>query len=327
MANPFPQLQQDSAAFAVPVAPLPASPQSPMGYSNLDDQLMAQPPAEHHNINSSVPLNGPWSMIHTNSPPAFPISPATTSTPVISEASMSPQLGPPFQAPPPHDCEAMTLTTLQGLHQNYSPNTGPVAVHGQPPSDLAQQIPPLDKILHLNRVALSTVQRLLECPCAHQPYLALQCMAIVSKTLSWYRIAANLSFKTVTPAFEPSSMSSPVSPVPNMFAPESSPMASVTSNSKPNTVQIGMFDLEEEDEAMLVRNVVITEVKKVGRLVDMMRGGKIGSSPANDYGQNQFSLDSWYKVGGEKLARDVQDTLRVIHGSVVSQTAQGMPGQ
>lgn len=152
-------------------------------------------------------------------------------------------------------------------------------------------------------------------------------MAIVAKTLSWYRIAANLSFKIVTPVFEPSNIASPVSPVPNIFAADNNVITNMNSPSKPNTVQIGMFDLEEEDEAMVVRNVVITEVKKVGRLVELLRGGKIGSSVVTDYGQDNFSLGSWYKIGGEKLARDVHETLRVIQGSMVSQTTQSMSGQ
>lgn len=95
----------------------------------------------------------------------------------------------------------------------------------------------------------------------------------------------------------------------------------------PNTVQIGSFNLEEEDEAVLVRSVVMKEVKKAGLLVELMRSYSTEPGATEGRGQEHFNLGSWYRTGGEKLARDVQDTLRVIMGNCEPQTSQGRYGQ
>jgi hypothetical protein len=239
----------------------------------------------------------------------------------MSEANMSPLLEPAFQSPV-HDCEAKALAMLHSLHVKC-------AEHPTSGSRSSPQNPPLDKILHTNRVAVSTLGDLLQCHCAQQPHLALLYMATISKALFWYRLAINLSFKPSVQGHaarhEPISPQShtgmfSVSPGPNMTAPATNSMPNQTNEgprgrARSNTIQIGSFDLEEEDEAILVRSVVMTEVKKAARLVDFMKSGGMQVDTAEEHGQESLSVGSWYRAGGEKLAREVQDTMQEARGS------------
>jgi hypothetical protein len=188
------------------------------------------------------------------------------------------------------------------------------AEHPTSGSGSSQQIPPLDKILHTNRVAVSTLGDLL---------------ATVSKALFWYRLAINLSFKSSIQGHgarhEPVSPQShtgmfSMSPGPNMTAPATNSMPTQTNEvpigrARSNTIQIGSFDLEEEDEAVLVRSVVMTEIKKAARLVDFMKSGGMKVNTPEEQGQENLSVGSWYRAGGEKLAREVQDTMQEARGT------------
>ena len=312
-SDSFIQYQPHAAGFPVPGTP-----------TTVSHPIASSSAGQYHTPGSSVSFSNPWSGIDTTFASALPSSPSTTPTSRIQESNMASQLEPAFQAPQVHDCEAKALDTIHSLRHSPTINLETIATHRQIPRELIPQLPSLDKILHFNRIAINTVQQLIGCACAHQPYLALQYMAIVAKTLLWYRVAVNLSFKTAAPLPEGSNVPYPLSPIST---------TSTTSNSAgrampmPNTVQIGSFDLEEEDEAMLVRSVVVKEIKKAGRLVEFMRSYDIGQGATDEHGQEGFNLGSWYRTGGEKLARDVQDTLRVIMENCEPRTTEGSYGQ
>ena len=251
----------------------PDAPTSPVKNFTFVNSPVVSPAADHpFSVGANFHFQNSWGGANSCVAPALSSSPASTSTLNMSEAGMSPLLEPAFRAPM-HDCEAKALAMLQSLHMKPVENPTP-GTHAW------QQTPPLDKILHANRGAVSTLGELLQCPCAQQPHLALLCMATISKALSWYRLAINLSFKSSTqPSKTRNESSSPhshthsysMTPGPNMSAAATNAIPDRTyGRPRASTIQIGVFDLEEEDEAMLVRSVVITEVKKVARLVDFM---------------------------------------------------------
>ncbi|KAF2439092.1 hypothetical protein P171DRAFT_448598 [Karstenula rhodostoma CBS 690.94] len=282
------------------------------------DSPMADRP---FNVGNTFQFQNPWPGVSATVVPAPSSSPTSTSTLTMSEASMSPLLEPAFQSPG-HDCEAKALAMLHSLHMKSMEH----ATYGTRSS---QQIPPLDKILHSNRVAVSTLGDLLQCHCAQQPHLALLYMAAISKTLFWYRLAINLSFRSATQIHgarhEPTSPHShtgpfSMSPGPNTTTTATNTMSSQINEipkarARSNTIQIGSFDLEEEDEAVLVRSVVMTEVKKAARLVDFMKSGGMQTNVAEEQGEESLSVGSWYRAGGEKLEREIQHTLREARGT------------
>lgn len=301
--------------------PSPAKSTNPMNDFSFVSNSIRSPPADlpshfDHNFHNFQFQNN-WPGVDANIVSTLPESPTKTSALKSSGSTLSLQLEPAFQTPV-HDCEAKALTMLHSLRfrPTEHPNLG-----GQ----VSQPTPPLDKILHANRVAISTLGDLLQCDCAQQPHLALLYMATISKTLFWYRIALNLSFKTSTtyselrnePYSPPSQTEAhSMSPVSNTFLSTIDSRSKINGRARANTIQIGVFDLEEEDEAILVRSVVMTEVKKVGRLIDLMKGGRMQmDSKEGSIDQESPSVASWYRAGGEKLEREVQDTLREARGA------------
>ncbi|KAF1970609.1 hypothetical protein BU23DRAFT_600747 [Bimuria novae-zelandiae CBS 107.79] len=312
--NSFLQYYPQSVApgtFAIPSVISPITPTGSMGNLALGNNAVVSPSTDQcSNFGDNFTFPNLWPSVNTSVAPVFSPSPASTSTATISEASTSPQLGQAFQ-PQVHDCEAKALATLHSLYHSTPVSPQP----GKP----IQNTPSLDRILHENRNALSTVRQLMQCPCAHQPHNALLYMAIVSKTLFWYRLAVNLSFRTATQVSEIRSPSSPQAHSVSYLAPNPH-MSGITDGvasdqatdpPKSNTIQFGTFDLEEEEEAILVRNIVVTEVKKAGRLVGSMRGGGTRMNIAE--GHERARIDEpWYIAGGEKLEKEVQDTLRAV---------------
>lgn len=300
----------------------PGVPTSPMNIVPFVNIPADSPSADHpFNVTNKFHFQNPWPGVSASVAPAPSLSPASTPALTMSEASKSPLLEPAFQ-PPVHDCETKALAMLHSLHMkstNY-PTSG---------SHSSQQNPPLDQILHTNRVAVSTLGDLLHCPCAQQPHLALLYMATVSKVLFWYRLAINLSFRSSTQVhgarYEPTSPHSQTGPF--SMSPGSNTTTAATNTmsnqinefprarARSNTIQIGSFDLGEEDEAILVRSVVMTEVKKAARIVDFMKGGGMQTNIAEEHGQEHLSTGSWYRAGGEKLEREVQHTLQEAKGT------------
>ncbi|KAL5373466.1 hypothetical protein DPSP01_012708 [Paraphaeosphaeria sporulosa] len=308
--------------FTMPSVLPPGVPTSQMNSTPFVNGPADGTSADHSfNVTNNLQFQDPWLGVSASAAPAHSSSPASTSTLTMSEASMSPLLEPAFQ-PPVHDCEAKALAMLHSLHMKS-------AEHPTSGTHSSQQLPPLDKILHTNRMAVSTLGDLLQCHCAQQPHLALLYMATISKALFWYRLAINLSFKSSTQLhgvrhepLSPQSHTGPfsMSPGPNTTTSATNTMSNQIKEiprgrARSNTIQIGSFDLEEEDEAILVRSVVVTEVKKVARLVDFMRSGGIQTNITKEHGEDSLSVGSWYRAGGEKLDREVQDTLQEARGS------------
>lgn len=79
------------------------------------------------------------------------------------------------------------------------------------------------------------------------------------------------------------------------------------------TIRIGSYDLAEEDEAILVRSIVATEVKKAARLVELMKKRGI-QAHTNEHHDDGLSVGSWYRTGGDQLDREIQQTLEGARG-------------
>lgn len=237
-----------------------------------------------------------------------PSSTATTAASSIPESLQVPTA-------PAVDCEAEAFNALHSLHSC-------TMLHTDHPGEIKHSatrtitsyggvtdyMPPLDKVLHFNRSAVSTLKGLLNSPGVHQPHLALLYMTIVSKVLFWYRLVVSSQYQSQSSLRFPSSES-------NNSSSHSSPPGTSSSISdravKPVAFQIGVFDLGDEDQKLLMKGVLLREVRKLESVVDKMKGLGDEHSRDDEYHEEQHVLN-WYALAGCKMQAEVQDTLRQI---------------
>lgn len=229
-------------------------------------------------------------------------------------ASSVPEAPQPRTAP--YDCEAEAFTALHSLHSC-------TMLHTDHPGELKQKttrkstsfggvtdhMPPLDKVLYFNRAAISTLKELLNVPCAQQPHLALLYMTIASKALFWYRLVISSQYQSKSGPRSPSSDSK------NSSNGQPSPLSTWSNTSdravKPVSFQIGVFDLEDEDQKLLTKGVLLREVRKLESVVDKMK--RLGDEyTRDDEYHDEQQVSNWYAVAGSKMQAEVQDTLRQI---------------
>lgn len=264
---------------------------------------------------SETPANGTCSPSAPNGVPNSETSTPTTSPEGNMEAAQSTT----------HDCEAKAFTTLHSLHYCTMLHTErPGASKPSYLTTFSQQssrMPPLDKVLYCNRRAMCKLKELLDCPCAQQPHLALIYMAIVSKALLWYQLAVSPQHQPQSSTVAGLHQSSPPSQQ------EQRPCGSRMSGSADATadrgvgstvIKIGVFDLEDEDQKVLMRSVLLREVRKVETLIEKMKqlgcgGGGDGDLMRHDYADDeQQEVPNWYAVAGAKMEVELHDTLRRI---------------
>ena len=230
----------------------------------------------------------------------------------ISEASNILEAPPPQRAP--YDCEEEAFNALHSIHSCTMLHTDHP---GEPKQTLTRMknlsgvdtdhMPSLDKVLYFNRAAISTLKDLLNVPSAQQSHLALLYMTIASKVLFWYRLV--ISSQYTNP--RSSSVSSTAS-----FANQTPSLSSTSSSTsdravRPVSVQIGVFDLEDEDQKVLMMGVLLREVRKLESVVDKMK--MLGEEyTRDDEYSNQGQISNWYAVVGSKMQTEVQDTLKQI---------------
>lgn len=170
-------------------------------------------------------------------------------------------------------------------------------------------MPPLDKVLYFNRAAISTLKELLDFPCVQQPHLALLYMTIASKVLFWYRLIVSSQYQPKPESRSPSSDNNNTSN--GLLSPLST--GSITSDRAVKSVsfQIGVFDLEDEDQKLLMKGVLLREVRKLEAIVDKMK--MLGDEHTrDDECDDEQHVSNWYAVAGSKMQAEVQDTLKQI---------------
>ena len=234
-----------------------------------------------------------------------------SSVPTNSSISEFPQPGTAT-----YDFEAEAFTALHSLHsctmlhagQPGEPNRMTTGA-GTRLRQATDHIPSLDKVLYFNRAAINTLNKLLDSPSVQQPHLALLYMTIASKVLFWYRLVVSSQYQ---PKSEPRSPSSDNN---NTSTSQSSPLSrcsnTVDRAVKSVSIQIGVFDLEDEDQKLLMSGVLLREVMKLESIVDkikMLGGGDARDDDCDD----EQHVSNWYGVVGSKMQADVQDTLRQI---------------
>ncbi|PVH92742.1 hypothetical protein DM02DRAFT_619751 [Periconia macrospinosa] len=175
-----------------------------------------------------------------------------------------------------HDCEADAISVLRSLHHTSAPDVTPqpgTSSHSNSGSDTADLAPTFDKALTANRAALNGWSELMKCPCARCPHLTFLYVSILSKIIFWYRVAASenipLSGTTRTSTSGSSnsvSSSSNNSTMQNASLPV--PPRVGDFGIRPTVVQVGMLDLDHEDQASVRRIVLLRELRRVEKAID-----------------------------------------------------------
>ena len=216
----------------------------------------------------------------------------------------------------PHDCEAEAFTALHSLHSCtmlHTDHTGEVNQVTTRTSTsfggVTDHMPPVDKVLYFNRAAISTLKKLLNAPNVQQPHIALLYMTIASKVLFWYRIIISSHYQANTRPAVPS-LSSSSSSTDQLSSPGT--WSSTSDRAvKPVSFQIGVFDLGDEDQKLLMKGILLKELRKLEAVVGEMK--KLGDENTRDdvYHDESHALN-WYAVAGTKMQAEVQDVLRQI---------------
>lgn len=236
--------------------------------------------------------------------------PTTTTTPLEPDHPPAPMVS--------YDCEAEAFTALHSLHSctmlntehpgevKHSPTRTPTSFGG-----VTDHMPPLDKVLYFNRSAVNTLKELLDAPGVQQPHLALLYMTIASKVLFWYRLVVSSQYKPKSGEAPSPGSDSAHSSIGGQFSAGSTTSTGSDRAVKPVSIQIGLFDLEDEDQKLLMKGVLLREVRKLESVVDKMK--KLGEKYSrDDEYHDEEHISNWYAVAGSKMQAEVQDTLRQI---------------
>jgi hypothetical protein len=236
------------------------------GWSN-DDHLMFGTPADmltpipqftpsgpqfHGHVRSTSMHSQPEMfapMDSLNSPPipSQPFFPLTD--PMFTQDKMAnsppPMIPAPLPTPPAsaalqgHDCTQFAFQTLNSLYA--PPSSQPSANDFNGTSD---GLPTLDAVLSTNKAAVDKLYVLLGCPCSSNPHFSTTIAFTVTKILSWYQAIAGVHDQ------EDSSINT------QMEAFTHTP------------ISLGDFRLEVEDEDTFRTQLVLSELRKVEKLID-----------------------------------------------------------
>ncbi|KAL8677815.1 MAG: hypothetical protein Q9186_005795 [Xanthomendoza sp. 1 TL-2023] len=200
-----------------------------------------------------------------------------------------------------HNCEAYGLSLLRSLHHwpLYSHEK-----HSQVmPSDQSgthadsyqtngnanpEVLPSLDTILHANKCALSGVVKLLGCSCARRPHLATLYISIITKMLSLYELAATADIAS--------------SESPSSATPASSTQTSSGPRLARTTImQVGVFNLDEDDQETLQRGILLRQLRNMERAIE--RFASLGGGDTNDH---DLSLRQWHSAAVSMIKKELQ---------------------
>lgn len=75
-------------------------------------------------------------------------------------------------------------------------------------------------------------------------------------------------------------------------------------------IQIGVFDLDEDDQKTLQRGVLLRETRKAEKIVEKM--ASLNSERTTDDDGGGGNVTSWYNLGSSKIRKELQETIKKI---------------
>lgn len=171
-----------------------------------------------------------------------------------------------------HDCEALALRLLRSLQCNDQTTELCQQSHRNQP---ACPMPSIDTVLSVNKAALANLIPLLKCSCAQSPHIAMLHSAILSKVIFWYKIAVTARYQTDGVVLQPIK------------------------------IQLGVLDLDDEDQATLQRTVLLRELRKAEKVMETFDSSYTGDGEA----------PSWHVSVVRNMREELQGIIkRIING-------------
>ncbi|KAF1930782.1 Zn-II 2Cys6 regulatory protein [Didymella exigua CBS 183.55] len=165
-------------------------------------------------------------------PETFTLSPPLMAAPQPSPASAAPV--------PSHDCTQFAFQILNSL---YSPPSSQPTFEDF--NGGADGLPTLDSVLSASKAAVESLPALLGCPCSANPHFSTTIAFSITKILSWYQAIAGV--------------------VQDIVSPINTRMEAFTHT----PILLGDFKLEIEDEETFRTQIILGELRKVEKLIDM----------------------------------------------------------
>ncbi|SPJ72571.1 related to fusarubin cluster - transcription factor [Fusarium torulosum] len=122
--------------------------------------------------------------------------------------------------------------------------------------------------ININKTALGNLIPLLKCPCARNPHIAMLHSAILSKVIFWYRVAVTARYHSDGVELQPMK------------------------------IQLGMLDLDDEDQATLQRALLLSELRKAEKILETF----------DSFSVREDGIPSWHA----SALRNMREELQVI---------------
>lgn len=267
---------QTSTDMMLPMTPFaPLSPYNGTGHTR-STSLQSQPDflAPMDNGMISPPMASPllFGLQDQQSLPVFGPETFTLSPPMMAASQPNPASAVPVQS---HDCTQFAFQILNSL---YSPPSSQPAFEDFNGS--ADGLPTLDAVLSANKAAVESLSALLTCPCSANPHFSTTIAFSITKILSWYQAIAGVAQDIVSPI--------------------NTRMEAFTHT----PILLGDFKLEVEDEETFRTQIILGELRKVEKLIDMFSECYCKASNASAESGVYASLESL-------LRTRVRDTFKV----------------
>lgn len=185
----------------------------------------------------------------------------------------------------------------------------------------------LDQVLRFTRKAVDRLTQLLRCPCGRSGHRVMVHASIVSRILLWYQQAAGLTCSNTWPA---QSLALDNSPTSSSVSASSSPMCEIavdTDTMGTHTlaqstgfvvehvpVSMGTFSIEDQNVQAAFRDqMVLSELKRSTRLIDLFTSQDSCESSANDVAGLHAHLGAWLRSEHSRTVRILMTRLAALN--------------
>ena len=235
----------------------------------------------------------PYNDTTTTAHPHFFSSPSTIHTPMSQSIGLydSTHYVASSSKPTPHCCYTLAYSTLESLDM-LGTDAYPVLTQESFASGISTA-----------RLAVDSVLQLIRCPCSSQPHLAMLYSSIMSKILTWYKMAGGINGACPPNSSATSSSSLRFDSV--YHAPFSSPLIGAGSNGDMNyTLQ--RYELDESERQRQRRQMVLYELRNCRQLIEALVGWKGDGSSCEQTGFLYDMLGTWLKGELHKAVDEIK---------------------
>ncbi|KAL4876806.1 aflatoxin regulatory protein-domain-containing protein [Aspergillus karnatakaensis] len=248
---------QQSPPPATPNTPPSTARPSPPNEPDIWSSILSPNATSSTEISSLLNLNTNFEQLLASLSPTGPEDAGDVHSSLqghgLDELSVTdtPSLIPDFEVPPlpparaPSCCLAICLDALMRLFPNAAHGCSRPGVDSQAPKLLT-----IDSVIADNKATLTTVQTVLECRCAEDPYIATIVSLIVSKAMGWYVAVARGRPSSLGSCHQPaSSWEEEVLHLPTV---------------------VGSYCIDGPHQSRMAAQLVLSELHRVQRLVTML---------------------------------------------------------